>query len=488
MPPYATARQRVDAVGGNTLLLRWVVEGGTSTAVALAVAGAPGAEVVSAATVSLGVLPLVCPRRLLDAVPDVAAVLVRAAHRLTEPTVEINEAVVGLLTCLLIALKMVGLVDPPTLRRLPGVAGTLASVYATLPSGGAAGRGAAGAATTLHEVFKILAAAPEALAASPGGLALLVKWARQTGTPHQQWLADTAVAISLFVGVYHLLAAGAGVDGAPTTLPSTLRRAGATWAHVAITHPSRKAAAAGRLLALLATHGAGMVGEVLADAPWAGDFPNPALSIFGDDANGHCWACGAPRRADAPPDTAGDSLGPSLRSCAGCRVAAYCSAACATAGWRTAGGGAQGGVPPVGGLPESDGAGTGRRPGSVADPRRGGVHPRGALPHHQHSPRGVFGAPRLVAVALWRGGADRGGGPAPGRHGGHCRPGVLVHRHGARPRVCALAVGGGGRGLGGAARRPWRAGAAGDYARAPADGAGVRLFNGRRQHPAVPVR
>lgn len=339
VPPYATARQRVDAVGGNTLLLRWVVEGGTSTAVALAVAGAPGAEVVSAATVSLGVLPLVCPRRLLDAVPDVAAVLVRAAHRLTEPTVEINEAVVGLLTCLLIALKMVGLVDPPTLRRLPGVAGTLASVYATLPSGGAAGRGAAGAAATLHEVFKILAAAPEALAASPGGLALLVKWARQTGTPHQQWLADTAVAIALFVGVYHLLAAGAGVDGAPTTLPSTLRRAGATWAHVAITHPSRKAAAAGRLLALLATHGAGMVGEVLADAPWAGDFPNPALSIFGDDANGHCWACGAPRRADAPPDTAGDSLGPSLRSCAGCRVAAYCSAACATAGWRTAGGG-----------------------------------------------------------------------------------------------------------------------------------------------------
>lgn len=280
MPPYATARQRVDAVGGNTLLLRWVVEGGTSTAVALAVAGAPGAEVVSAATVSLGVLPLVCPRRLLDAVPDVAAVLVRAAHRLTEPTVEINEAVVGLLTCLLIALKMVGLVDPPTLRRLPGVAGTLASVYATLPSGGAAGRGAAGAAATLHEVFKILAAAPEALAASPGGLALLVKWARQTGTPHQQWLADTAVAIALFVGVYHLLAAGAGVDGAPTTLPSTLRRAGATWAHVATrTRPAKRPRRADCWPSWPPT-GRGWLGKSWPTPPGRGTFPTrPCLFL-----------------------------------------------------------------------------------------------------------------------------------------------------------------------------------------------------------------
>lgn len=297
-------------------LLRWVVEQGSSTAVALAIARHSDDEITDAASASLALLPMMCPRLLLDAVPDAVAVLVRAAHRLTEPHVDINEYVETLLTCLLIAIKMLALVDPPALRCLDGVAGTLASVYATLPTGADAGRGAAGAAVTLHEIFKLLAAAPDALAASSGGLALLVKWAGLTNTPDQQWMADTAVAVSLFVGVQHLLD---GEEGGAARLPSTLRGAGATWVHVAATHPSPTAAQSGRMLALLSTYGADALGGVQEDASWANDFPKPALSIFYEDAYSHCWTCGSPRRADAPATAPANLLGQALRSCAGCR-------------------------------------------------------------------------------------------------------------------------------------------------------------------------
>lgn len=314
-------------------LLLWVVEQGSSTAVALAIAGHSD-EITDAASASLALLPMMCPRLLLDAVPDAVAVLVRAAHRLTEPHVDINESVETLLTCLLIAIKMLALVDPPALRRLDGVAGTLASAYATLPTGADAGRGAAGAAVTLHEIFKLLAAAPDAFAASPGGLALLVKWAGLTNTPDQQWMADTAVAVSLFVGVQHLLA---GEEGGAARLPATLRGAGATWVHVAATHPSPTAAQSGRMLALLFTYGADALGGVQEDASWANEFPKPALSIFNEDAYSHCWTCGSPRRADAPATAPANLLGQALRSCAGFRVAAYCSAACAGDGSRRGG-------------------------------------------------------------------------------------------------------------------------------------------------------
>lgn len=78
------------------------------------------------------------------------------------------ESVIALPTCLLIGPKVLALVRLPAHRRLDGVARTLAPVYATLPTEGAAGRGAAAAATTPHEVLMLLAAMPDMRAASSG--------------------------------------------------------------------------------------------------------------------------------------------------------------------------------------------------------------------------------------------------------------------------------------------------------------------------------
>lgn len=58
------------------------------------------------------------------------------------------ESVVALPTCLLIGPKVLALVGLPAHRRLDVVADKLASVYATLPTEGAAGRGTAAACVT----------------------------------------------------------------------------------------------------------------------------------------------------------------------------------------------------------------------------------------------------------------------------------------------------------------------------------------------------
>lgn len=78
------------------------------------------------------------------------------------------ESVIALPTCLLIGPKVLALVRLPAHRRLDGVARTLAPVYATLPTEGAAGHGGAAATTTPHEVLMLLAAMPDMPAASSG--------------------------------------------------------------------------------------------------------------------------------------------------------------------------------------------------------------------------------------------------------------------------------------------------------------------------------
>lgn len=150
----------------------------------------------------------------------------------------------------------------------------------------------------------------ETLAASPGGLSLLVKWAAATGNSRQREMAAAAAEIGLHVGTDHLRTAGG------TRLPSTLRAAGAVWARLTSGHPHPDARRAGRLLTILATNGAGALDAVLRAAPGAGTtaFPLGATSELSDDAHGHCWGCGCSRQLDDAP-AAGVRDAATLRAC-----------------------------------------------------------------------------------------------------------------------------------------------------------------------------
>lgn len=82
--------------------------------------------------------------------------------------------------------------------------------------------------------------------------------------------------------------------------------------------------------------------------PWdRAALPAAALSIYHQDASAVCWACGCPRRVTPPPPPDGASR--ALRACGQCRVATYCSPACAAAhcarGAGATGGRATGGRP-----------------------------------------------------------------------------------------------------------------------------------------------
>lgn len=253
---------------------------------------------------------------------------------------------------LLESLQKLTLVDPPRVRAVDAIAGSLAAVEVALPPAGRRGRPLAPESmqcrAVLHEVFKVLAPATGVLAASPDGLALLVRWASASDTPFDARLSETAAAMALFVGI-QTLSFGA------ERLPPTLRNAHTTWARVARSHPD-DAAQVGTLLGVLAARGAAGLSAVTAALPWgATPFPPPALSISHQDAVYYGWGCGCPRRVDPPaPPRRRQPRPPHLRPVP--RRDLLLPRVC---GGRLAWGGrgAQGGVPPLGGLPVRPAAG-----------------------------------------------------------------------------------------------------------------------------------
>lgn len=148
-----------------------------------------------------------------------------------------NERVEYELGCLLISLRSLVLAHPPGLHRIETAAGTLAAVAATLSTLSALSGESKW--ENVHELMMVLAPATGALATSPGGLQLLVKWASTLcRTEYDQEVAASAAAVSLWVAV-HVLRGGA------ERLPSPLRTAGAAWEHLSARRRLPAAAPAG---------------------------------------------------------------------------------------------------------------------------------------------------------------------------------------------------------------------------------------------------
>lgn len=330
-PSYVEARElaqgcRLPAV------VEWLLE---AAPVASTVVAASGPERVEFPA-CLMPLCVVFPQPVLGTAIDAIDNLLAAAHRLTLPTVAMNEQVEYQLGCLLFSLRSLVLAHPPGLRRIETSAGTLAAVAATLSTLSSL----SGEPTRehVHEMMMVLAPATSALATSPGALRLLVKWAStRCRTGSDQEMAASAAAVALWVAV-HVLRGGA------ERLPSALRTAGAAWEHLQVTHSDVAAAHTGALLGDLAARGSAALAEVEATPPWRLDtFPVVATAVLRDSQLRHCWQCGCPWRIDAAasgasgtsalPSSVFRRRGTTLRVCSGCRVAYYCSPACAKTHW-----------------------------------------------------------------------------------------------------------------------------------------------------------
>ncbi|KAK1863370.1 hypothetical protein I4F81_005927 [Pyropia yezoensis] len=182
---------------------------------------------------------------------------------------------------LLESLQKLALVDPPRVRAVDAIAGSLAAVEVALPPAGRRGRPLAPESmqcrAVLHEVFKVLAPATGVLAASPDGLALLVRWASASDTPFDARLSETAAAMALFVGI-QTLSFGA------ERLPPTLRNAHTTWVCVARSHPDDATAQSALLPALRG------------GAPGGGPDGSPAGHLFPVSGVAPAALVGPPRR------------------------------------------------------------------------------------------------------------------------------------------------------------------------------------------------
>jgi len=317
IPPYATAWREVVHLGASTLHNRLLVELVTAAASAVAV----GRRDTTCYNGPMP-LPILCrlrPRQVLDDVPDVFAVFAAALTQVTVPRVVGTDDAAMLINVILDSLLALALVDPPRLRRAPGMADTIAATQAALAAG--APDMAEQLGGTLVDLLLLLSPEPGALAASPAAMGLLVQWT--AAPPDSQWVnaADQVGCVALHVGLAHL-------RGGARRLPGALGSARPTWRRVArgpTAGDGSYAVAAAAALAALAA------GTAAADVtvPWVSPvFPEPTIMLFSRGTR-RCWTCGSPGKAadihvEAP-------------HCGACRMAIYCGRACAAVGWRAGG-------------------------------------------------------------------------------------------------------------------------------------------------------
>lgn len=305
------------------MLLRWAAEL-DRLAIAAALRGeAPKAWEGYFPRKGLQVWASLAPRQLLDAVPGLLPQLLDAIASLAASP---SAAYYLCLHTEALALLRLADVDPPRLRALPQVprvvaaAATYASRTASLPADVRRN----GLVDVLVPLLALYAPGRGAAMAACGELLThMVGWAvgpppgpDGDGVPKvEQQLGIVAASLLVPVARDAFHAAGGGL---PLPLRSPAARAG--WGRLAAAahHPALGAAAT-ELDAMATAAAAG--GRAPAGSP-AAVAPEAASLV---ERLRRCWTCGCPYRSP------GD--GRELRKCAGCKVAAYCGAACAAAGW-----------------------------------------------------------------------------------------------------------------------------------------------------------
>lgn len=332
-PTYATARDRLEAVVADPLLLPFLVE--RLQVWAMQATDRAAAPVVQRSDHLLVSVAAACPRALLDH-PHIFTVLVEALIMIASSNLAATVAARRVLVATLLRVLLeVSLVDPPRSRQSANVPEALIRAYefvAEHPSAEEALR-MEEISRLVVDLFVLLAPAATQLVDSFFGLTLLTLLASQTATEAQAVVSHKALCVCLHI-------AHAAVAGGARRLPAILHAAGSTWRRLRDDHPDAGARTVAAALAHAAEGGAWTQRHArrgrrprrrpLPPVPWApATFPDRLLGVWRTPAAPRCWGCGAPWRAAEP------ALSPA--KCSGCFVAAFCSRGCQVAAWRSGG-------------------------------------------------------------------------------------------------------------------------------------------------------
>lgn len=262
---------------------------------------------------SLAVFATVCPRKLLSAVPDVTAQVVRHMGSLLNHGSSEAGNTLPLLSLLLITLKELVTVDATQFRRIPAAPRLLAKLARLMGENVELVDPILSLLCVYGVVWQGLARSPSTDVAS-----LLVRYATAplAGAPPD--FAARAANLALHVAM--------GADASAShTVPAALLDAKPQWRRSSRVAVGTPLGTIFQALYRLGSSTSRSAGGAVRPTPWAPAPCPPSCVQFLASIAGRCWGCGNDHAADAPDRP--------VKRCSKCSVALYCSAACSSASW-----------------------------------------------------------------------------------------------------------------------------------------------------------